>query len=879
MPEHELTAAPDAEPVSPPVSPPKLRAPATAPVPVPRDRLLDALDEHTSGAHRPPPLTAVCAPAGAGKTTLLALWVRRLAERRAVDPLAPCPAWVTLDQHDNDPRHLWSAVREALAGAGCAALPPAGAGFPEALIAASDTITTPVCLVLDDVHELTAPDAVRGLALLARHTPDRLRLVIASRTPPPLHLSRLRVEGRLREVRAVELAFTAAEAAVLLGNHGIEPAPDELDVLLRRTEGWAVGLRLAAMSLTTRGRPAFPADDRTVADYLNEEVLDHHPEHVRRFLLSTSVCDAVTPDLAAALSDRCDSGEILDRLDRTNALVSRVDQPGQWYRVHPVLRAFLDGELARTRPPARRRLHRVAAEWHRDHGRPLTALEHALSADHRDLAGDLVERTGLGVVLRGDGDRLHELLGRLPGHLTARPGVALVAATAALEACDVTAADRALERMDESPRLLRSDALRAFHAGVLAQRHRFPDPPPAPSDGLGRPPVGRSGDGDLDVLVLLSHGIAALRRGARTRAEEGLRRALDLALRGGLDYAALHCQVQLAVLAAARGELPLVEERARHAVEFAAERRWAARPAVIMAYVLLGLRSHLRHDRERAARFARLATDHLSEGADTTTGLAARSLHAVVTFDDADDPHAVVAELRRRWGAADDRSVAAPLLAYVAPTAQRMALRVGELGWAVELAERASAALGAGGETALLQAVVQAHRARSGQARRLLEPLLRGEVRAVAATTRVDAWLLEAVLVDRAGDRHRAHEALAKALALAEPLGVVRPFVDAGTPVRDLLGVGVGRFGRLDRFAGSVMPALPAQASGHVDPLTNRELDLLVELPSMRTTEEIADSMYVSVNTVKTHLRGIYRKLGVSQRRDAVVVARQRGLL
>ncbi|CCH31693.1 LuxR C-terminal-related transcriptional regulator [Actinosynnema sp. NPDC047251] len=878
MPEHELTAAPDADPASPPVAPPKLRAPATAPAPVPRDRLLDALDEHTSAAHRPPPLTVVCAPAGAGKTTLLALWARRLAERRAADPLAPFPAWVTLDAHDNDPAHLWAAVREALAAAGCHGLPPAGDGFPESLITAFDTVTTPVCLVLDDAHELTGPESVRGLALLARHTPDRLRLVLVSRTPPPLHLSRLRVEGRLREVQAVELAFTAAEAAVLLGNHHIELAPDELDVLLRHTEGWAVGLRLAAMSLTTRGRPSFPADDRTVADYLNEEVLDHHPEHVRRFLLSTSVCDAVTPDLATALSDRCDSGEILDRLDRANALVSRVDEPGQWYRVHPVLRAFLGGELARTRPSARRRLHRVAAEWHRDHGRPLTALEHALSGDHRDLAGDLVEQTGLGVVLRGDADRLHDLLGRLPGHLPARPGVALVAATAALEECDVPAADRALERMDESPRLLRSEVLRAFHSAVLVQRGRFPDPP-TPQDGPGRPPMGRSGDPDLDVLALLSHGVAALRRGAHTSAEEGLRRALDLALRGGLDYAALHCQVHLAVIAAARGDLPLVEERARHAVEFAAERHWAGRPALVMAYVLLGLRSHLRYDRERAKRFARLAVDHLPEGADTTTALAAASLHAVVSFDDADDPHAVVAKLRGQWGAVDDRSVAAPLLAYVAPTAQRMALRVGELGWAVELAERASAALGAGGETALLQAVVQAHRARSGQARRLLEPLLRGELRTVAATTPVEAWLLEAVLVDRAGDRHRAHEALAKALALAEPIGVVRPFVNAGAPVRDLLGVGVGRFGRLDRFAGAVMPALPAQASGHVDPLTNRELDLLVELPSMRTTEEIADSMYVSVNTVKTHLRGIYRKLGVSQRRDAVLVARQRGLL
>jgi LuxR family maltose regulon positive regulatory protein len=178
-----------------------------------------------------------------------------------------------------------------------------------------------------------------------------------------------------------------------------------------------------------------------------------------------------------------------------------------------------------------------------------------------------------------------------------------------------------------------------------------------------------------------------------------------------------------------------------------------------------------------------------------------------------------------------------------------------------------------GGVLALLLAELQASRAKLGQARRLLAPALSGDARPVAVTTSIDAWLLEASLLGRTDDWHRAHGAVAKALTLAEPISALRPFQDAGPPVRDLLVKGIGR------FVSTTLATLPASPAAPIDRLTSRELDLLVELPSMRTTEEIAESLFVSVNTVKTHLRGIYRKLGVSHRRDAVVVARERGLL
>jgi LuxR family maltose regulon positive regulatory protein len=294
---------------------------------------------------------------------------------------------------------------------------------------------------------------------------------------------------------------------------------------------------------------------------------------------------------------------------------------------------------------------------------------------------------------------------------------------------------------------------------------------------------------------------------------------------------------------------------------------------------LLGARAYLRLDSEQAQQFSALASKLLVPATDPTIELLTQILRSVVTFDTTSDPHEIVAAMRRHWRRLRRRPVAPALVAYTSPTEQRMALRVGEYTWAVDVFERAQRLLPPCGEHALLHAVLQAHKGRLSSARRLLTPVVNAEVPAVVPLTTIDAWLLEASLADRSADDKRAHEALRQALALAEHQRVVRPFRDAGPQLRSMLARDAGRFGRLERFADIVLRALPRSSSGPHDALTDRELALLTELPSMRTAEEIADSMFVSVNTVKTHLRGIYRKLGVNQRRDAITAARRHGLL
>ncbi|GAB3889727.1 LuxR C-terminal-related transcriptional regulator [Kibdelosporangium lantanae] len=795
----------------------------------------------------------VAGPAGAGKTTLLASWAAELAG----------VVWVTLDATDNDPAAFWSTLVRALAPGTPSPTNASQADFVDAVTA----MGTPVHLVLDEADHLTDERVLLGLDTLARRLPDNLRLLLAARAVPPLHLSRLRLEGRLLEIGPAELAFTRSEAETLFHGLRLPLTAAEIDEVLRHTEGWPAGLRLAVLSLSEPATRAanlavFPADDRAVVDYLTEEVLGSQPQHVRQFLRATSVCDEVCADLATALAGQGDSGEILDRLDRANALVTRTGEPGGWYRCHPVLRDVLRADLDRRHPVVRRRLDHIAAQWFRDADRPLTALRHAIAAAEAGLVDDLVDRFGLAEILRGRAEELHRLLGRLSPAALARPLTALVAAAAALDTYDLASADRYLSTVDKTGRSPGSGRLAALRAAVLLHRARMDGPA---TDTLTA--AGQTGDDDLDTFTLLNRGAATLALGDHARAEEHLARARNLAGHGRRDHAVLLCDIQLAAVSGARGELSTMDKRAAGVIGSTGDRS----PHHAVAYAMRGAYAYLQLDLDLATRFAALAKGLLPSHA--TLVLDALIHHGSC-------PSTGSAEVvRDRWRLLTRTWTAPQLIAYLAPTVQRVALDTGLSDWATEVVDHTGETLAESAEHALLQAVTHAHRTRPSQARDVLEPVLTGEARPTAVTTPIDAWLLEAVLLDRAGNHHRAHNAITKALTLAEPVPALLPFRTAGPAVRDMLVKAAGRFGKLDRFVSTALAVLPVQPDTPVDRLTSREHDLLLELPSMRTTEEIADSLYVSVNTVKTHLRGIYRKLGVNHRRDAVTVARERGLL
>lgn len=866
---------------------PKVRVPRASTTLVLRPRLLGLLsDWATDDTGRD--IACLCGPAGSGKTTLLAEWARRQRKQAGA-----CVAWVSLEDEDNEVHGLWSAVLAAVDATTSGGSPVAGLAAPAhgftpvfltALLEAFEGPGPQTILVLDDVHEIRDQETLHSLDLLLRRLPSRLKVVMSARFAPALALARLGLEGRVLGIDAAALAFTEPEATALLGGHDVQLDPEALGILLERTEGWAAGLRLAAMSLARAEDPSaliasFAGDDRAVADYFVGEVLARQDGPTRQFLLDTSITSRITPDLARRLSGREDAGALLDDLERSNSFVVRLGGREDWYRHHPMLRQYLVAELSRQSFQQVAVLHRRAARWFADHDEPMAAIEHAVAADDPDLTAVLLGRYGVRHILRGEGSGLRRVLGRAGAPVARRPEVALVSAATALEVGDHAAADAALGAApDLDTAASGSPQLRGLHTLVTLQRARLAGDRAAVS-GFVRGVPASTGDPDLDLLLQVHRGAALTWLGEVDAAGTVLDRALPAARGTGCAWVLHQCLGHLTTVALARSDMPAVTVRAQEAVALAAAQGWtdgAPQGSVALARGWAGYQL-LDHEVVLAAVPAVRA---LSDDPDPGTALSVAVFTSVVDFEETENRHDLVAGLREAWHVCPDGHLPRWAVASSALIEQRMALQVGEPAWAGEVVERTERLLGDCGEVRVLHAVGQTHRGRTDSARRLLSPVVTGEVSCLVPLSLVEAWVWDARLSGRAGDGARAHRSVVEALVLAGSHGLLRPFVAGGQELHDLLAQGAGRFGRLEALAERVRAATAGRPEQqNLELLTARELELLVELPSMRTAEEIASSMFVSVNTVKTHLRGIYRKLGVANRREAILLARRRGLI
>jgi LuxR family transcriptional regulator, maltose regulon positive regulatory protein len=870
------------------VPPPKVQVPYVTNTLVERPLAVAAL----RGARLP--VTFVSAPAGYGKTTLLATWaVKAQATGASV-------AWVTIDEHDNEPFLLWSAVLVALEGVSVvpharalrALSPPQhehDPSFLSALAAAIDGNPAVTRLVLDDVHLLVDPVAREGLDRFLLHLPARLRVVLAGRYDPGIALHRLRLDGRLHELDANALAFSVDEAGALLARQGVELSAHDVARLTARTEGWAAGLRMAALSLLgsmdRRGFiDRFTGDDRTVADYLVAEVLTRPPSDVIEFLLATSVCEDFTVDLAAELSGRSDAGALLGALEHANALIVRLGRAGSWYRFHALMREFLQAELERRDAPRRRALHLKASDWYRRHGVLGRALEHAVAADDGTRSLDLLRHHGLELLLAGEGPRLRRASVALTAPTRDDPVVRLLVAAAALDAGDTDAAD------DELVRVARQDdadrVMNIFDATVRLHRARLGSDLDGALARLEAVWDGHVDDHDLELLATANRGMARFWVGRHDEADADLQRAVELARASRRDYLGLQCLSVLAGVAAARSDFVQMAERAQVAIDFAVPRGWSRSARTSFAYVVAAWSAYQTLDDATARRYAPLSVAVLEGTTDPTVALAARSIDAVVRYDQSDRRDGLAA-IRAAWDDLGGATLSPALTGFAAPIELRMALALGEELWADEVVTRVERILGETGELALVRALVLVHRARAHEARPLLAAIAAGDVPVWVSTTTIDAALAEAALAEENGNEATVHRALGRALAIAAPRRALRPFVDAPVAAFDALVTHVGTFGSLDRFAeevvGAVAPrvhrGLVAAVAPPAEQLTARELAVLRQLPSLLPVDQVARIEQVSVNTVKSQMRAIYRKLGVSTRRAAVEEARRRGLL
>ena len=866
----------------PPSSAGKVRPPAPPPAETHRPRLLCRLGTDC-------PVTLVCGPAGSGKTVLVASWAATAAANGAI------VAWLSLDHFDDDPGALLSGVLTALRATGRFDLgarlhgferPPrdAAAAFVQAILDEVAFLDEPVWLVLDEVHVLHSSAALGALDLLVRRLPPGLRLVLVSRTDPQIGLPRLRLEGRLLELRAQDLAFTVDEATKLLDGSHRGLAPSTVELLQARTEGWAAGLRIAGLALTVSDDPLglvehFGGDDHAVADYFASEVLRTLPQDLHTFLLRTSVCHQLSVGLARELSARDDAASVLTALERDNTFTIRIGRGRGTYRYHELFRTYLAAELRRTRPADEPGLHRTAAEWFVAHGEPLRAMEHLAAAGEFDRMVSLSIEHGVGALLDGGAHSLAVLMARLDPEGRDRPVLRLFGGAAALALEDLDAADWWLGGLDQDALLEEGDEfLRAFAATVALMRARYTPRVSEALDRLERTQAGATGMADLDLLALHHRGVAQLYTGRYERAVADLERAVALARQAERHAVRLSCLSFLAGTSASMSHLPKMRRHADEALQLAKRWGWGGSQAVAHAHMLAGWSAYLRNDPSEALAHAERAMSVLGPYSDPDVELAVRSLHLVV-FADVEPIFEGLKAFRLAFDRLADAQMSPALLAYAVPLVVRLCLRVGETYWAKEFARRASAVAPDPGEPALLKAMLLRKAGKVDAARNVLQPVVAGQARCHVVTTEIRAHLIAAELETRRGNAPRAHEHLLEALSVAEPVEVLRPFVDDHA-VTELLVAGVGRFGRCEHFAQRILASpAPSESPGDKAPLTAGELAVLRELPSLLSLQDIADARALSVNTVKTHVRAIYRKLDVTSRRQAVEGARKRGLL
>ncbi|MET9504092.1 LuxR C-terminal-related transcriptional regulator [Streptomyces sp. NPDC006622] len=888
-----VPAVPFADPLGNPFLRTRFALPARPATFLRRQRLVDHLDQALGT-----PLTLLNGAAGAGKTLLAADWA---------DGRRPAVAWLTVEVGDRRPGVFWAYVVQALRA--CGALPPGPVGFPAAASLADGRLLAvlaaelndrgrPVVLVLDEFDRMTA-EVAEQLEFVLHHAGRGLHLVLVTRTEPLLPLHRYRAAGELTEIRAAELAFTPEEAVALLELHGLSLPVHAARALVDRTRGWAAGLRLSALAARTSGDPEaylkeFEADRSTIADFLLAEVLNGQTEERQDLLLRVSVLERFCPDLADALTGRADAEPLLVELHHANAFVEHLGR--SWYRLHPLFGEILRAHLRVRLPGLEPELHRRAARWLRRSGFLPETLAHGAAAGDWDFtAGALVDDLAIGQLFTGlRSEDLTRLFSRM-GPEAGSPATDLVRAARDLARCDVDRGSARLRHAEErlafeasepSPGMVPDQAAAQLSCALLeALAARLTGSSPRAekaaraADELRRREVPAqllAEHPELSALLLTHVGSARLWAG---RFEEARAALTIVAGTPGGDSTLLpreESMGHLALLDYLNGWLGRAERKALAAVS-ETERLDLSQPSgsglgrLVLAAVAVD-----RHELDRAQALLD-ETVRLPSGARDPVPAAGRALATARLLlvrgrtraaVEASDP-VVSAAVASPWAAGHEALVASAVhLAEGRPN---------------EAAEMLQGVSGDQPTCAVEAAAIQLAAGRPKAAMDLLDSIHTRSGTGPAVTVR--AALVRAQAAERAGDTATARRLVAQALLDARRERLRRPFLDAGpwigpllatAPLRELaagwLTPGPPRRG--ERPGPEPPPSLPVAVE-----LSGREREVLGRLARMRSTEEIAADLYVSVNTVKTHLKSVYRKLAVNRRNDAVRRARDLGLL
>jgi len=853
-------------------------------------------------------VTAVSGAPGSGKTVLLRSWIDEagLAERAAQ---------VSVSGEDDDPLRFWISVADALRGtaAGSALVRPVSAtpgldgwSVIERLLADLGSLRDRIWLIVDDVHMLGATETLRQLEVFLMRAPAGLRFILASRPELRLGLHRLRLEGELTEIRTQDLRFTLTETRALFGAAGIRLTESALELLHERTEGWAAGLRLAALSLTGHPDPErlaaeFCGSERTVAEYLLAEVFEQQSDEVRRLLLRTSLLARVSGPLADLLTGGSSGERILHKLEQAGAFVVALDAERSWFRYHRLFADLLKLKLRHTEPAELAILHATAADWLAGHGFPVEAIRQAQAAQDWERAGRLLADYWLDVTLNGQPAAAHQLVASFPADaVTANAELVAVAAAAELTAGSLGEGARYLALAAAGTATVPAGRRGHFRAmlGILrlylarqrgdlrAVAEEVEHLQSAVATDAAHPELGEG----LRALALISLGVAELWSLRVREAEAHLERGVALTRRIGRPFLEIYGLAHWGVAAGFRSPA-LAAEHGRQAIELAGRHGWSEEPLGVIAYPMLAASLIWQGELEEAERCIMEGEWALQPDAGSATRMLFHLVRGSLEIARGHLEAALAALHGAGCSPGRPDLAARPLASEVRAFLPHVLVRLGKIaqadaaltGIAEEERERP------GTRTAVAALRLAKHNPQAATA--VLVPVLDRSAPESHPVWLITAFLLEANARDALGEHEAAGHAFERALDLAEPDGLIFPFLLH--PVPGLLESHARQSAAHSALISKIMSALGGRTPAALvasppeylteqhlpEPLSQAEARVLRLLQTSLSAPEIASELYVSVNTVRTHMRHLYDKLGVHRRLEAINRARALGLL
>jgi LuxR family transcriptional regulator, maltose regulon positive regulatory protein len=870
----------------------KYQPPGFSGTAVTRVRLTDILDAGVDDTTRA--FTMLSAPAGFGKTFLLGQWASTLM---AANVLA---AWCTLDQDDRDPQVLWTTITSAIMlaaegiddafSAELASVPPVmdpqhHGNFVAQVTAVIESYREPIVLIIDDAHVIEGSPAEAELIRLLRWAPTNLRVALATRSP--MSTQAARVTGGLTEVTADTLSFTRTETNDFFVDEMLDD--DDIEKLYSMTDGWPAALSLARLGMQKYGERA-PASDELldpaiVYDYLDHEVYSEFSERERAVIVCASVTPLITGDLVSAGVGIPDSGEVLRDLAMRNRMLRRVstDLHGRtWYSVQPLFATFLRETVRDADPERLAELAARAAEWQSLHGNSLAALKLAVNADNSGLVESILRQRGYSLVSEGHANELLQVAPSSMNNERLGPFSQLMVAFAAVSA---GRADRAQELIVPPPltELSADDLLEwdwlyyLVHVRLaLAQGSSIETLYPGwPEETLSDVPD------QLRSAVRLSRGLVEAHTGSIDIAGTDLRLALASAENIDDLSSRLRSTVGLAQVSYAEFDVRATLANAERALELSARsttQDYSAPTAT--AHGLAAWAYYELLDLPKARWHIDSAKVLLDDQSDEALRSWIQQMYNAAFFDTMPFRRRIAQEFVTAWPAEYLRNASAASVVSSLHFGLSMSAELDERRWSERLLDGARQLIGEGHDWQVAYALYLFRCGKDAAARSVLAPLLIDEVAERLALSDIVAWSLDSALEERAHNSFRAHSAILRALEIANDCGglyeVTRPDVRS---LARVLSAGVDRFGAHEQVARQLLALNIGESTLSSGPLTERERQILAELKSLRTIEEIARDLLLSVNTVKTHMRGIYRKLDVQSRRSAIATAERLGLI